>query len=252
MAFWRRVSKLVTCATLMGILGGCTPPPSSPVDEQKEPHFLKARNLEVGYDYAGAIEAYHLALGVNPRNSEAHYRLGLLYENNDRDPAAAIYHFERFLWLRPTSEHATVIRQRILGCKQELAKEVSLGVVSGEMKKQLDGLIAKNQDLAEKNQRLEEANKRLQDLLSRTQSVPTAHNPAAVSSTTPPVSVVRSPTPSPSPPPPAGSTHTVQRGETYYSIAKRYSVSTTALQAANPGVNPNRLTVGQRLNIPRR
>ncbi len=185
MALWRLASNVVTCATLIGILGGCTPSSNSPLDEEKEPHFVQGRNRELRYDYSGAIESYHRALEVNPRSSAAHYRLGLLYESQERDPAAAIFHFQQFLRLRPSSEQDNVIRQRILGCKQELAKEVSLGLVSGEMKNQLDELIAKNQRLAEESQRLTQENQRLQDLLARAQPTPPAGSPAP-GSTPPP------------------------------------------------------------------
>jgi membrane-bound lytic murein transglycosylase D len=44
--------------------------------------------------------------------------------------------------------------------------------------------------------------------------------------------------------------HRVARGETLSQIAKRYGVSTSLLQAANPGVKPTRLRIGQRLTVP--
>jgi len=44
--------------------------------------------------------------------------------------------------------------------------------------------------------------------------------------------------------------HTVKRGETLASIARRYGVSKTALASANGVRNPNSLKAGQRLSIP--
>src|SRR5690606_63094 len=44
--------------------------------------------------------------------------------------------------------------------------------------------------------------------------------------------------------------HTVRRGETLASIARRYGVSTSALASANGMRNPNQIVVGQRLTIP--
>ncbi|MFQ6102101.1 MAG: PA14 domain-containing protein [Anaerolineae bacterium] len=44
--------------------------------------------------------------------------------------------------------------------------------------------------------------------------------------------------------------HIVQRGETLYSIARRYGVSMRSIARANGIVNPNRIYVGQRLVIP--
>ncbi len=57
------------------------------------------------------------------------------------------------------------------------------------------------------------------------------------------------PSPSPSPPP-SGTIHVVQRGETLYSIARRYGVDLWAIVRANNISNPNRIYVGQRLVIP--
>lgn len=249
MAFWRRVTIIVLCALSIRLLGGCTPASNSPFDEEKDPYVVQGRNREAAYNYSGAIESYDRALEVNPKSSVAHYRLGLLYESEDRDPAAAIYHFQQFLKLRPNSEQATVIRQRILGCKQELAKEVSLGLVSGEMKNQLDELIQKNQRLAEESQRLGEENQQLKDLVARLQSGLNVTRPAPPSSTESAATVGQSVVP---PSMPTGTTHTVQKGDTYYSIARRYGISPASLEAANPGVNPNRLSIGQRLVVPAR
>lgn len=45
-------------------------------------------------------------------------------------------------------------------------------------------------------------------------------------------------------------TYTVQRGEWFYQIARKFGISVAQLQAANPGVNPNALYPGQVLRIP--
>jgi LysM repeat protein len=50
--------------------------------------------------------------------------------------------------------------------------------------------------------------------------------------------------------PAATSTYAVASGDTFFSIARRHSTSITQLQAANPGVDPSRLQIGQRLNVP--
>ena len=44
--------------------------------------------------------------------------------------------------------------------------------------------------------------------------------------------------------------HRVARGETFTHIARRYGVRLTDLRAANPGVEPRRLQIGQRLTVP--
>ncbi len=49
-----------------------------------------------------------------------------------------------------------------------------------------------------------------------------------------------------------GTVYTVRAGDTYFSLAQRFSVSVRAIQDANPGVNPNALRIGQRICIPAR
>ena len=53
-----------------------------------------------------------------------------------------------------------------------------------------------------------------------------------------------------SPSAPSSGVHVVQPGENLYRIALRYGTTYQALSAANGIVNPNRIYVGQRLNIP--
>ncbi len=48
----------------------------------------------------------------------------------------------------------------------------------------------------------------------------------------------------------SGVVHIVQRGETLYSIARRYGVNMWTIARANGVINPNRIYVGQRLVIP--
>lgn len=42
----------------------------------------------------------------------------------------------------------------------------------------------------------------------------------------------------------------VQSGDTFYSIAKKYSITVQQLQDANPGVDPTKLQIGQQIIIP--
>ena len=44
--------------------------------------------------------------------------------------------------------------------------------------------------------------------------------------------------------------HVVKRGEVLSGISKKYNVKMSAIVAANPGLNPNRIRIGQKLNIP--
>lgn len=54
----------------------------------------------------------------------------------------------------------------------------------------------------------------------------------------------------PAPSCPNGTLYAIQPGDSLYRLATRFGVSVPALIAANPGVDPSRLTVGQQICIP--
>lgn len=55
------------------------------------------------------------------------------------------------------------------------------------------------------------------------------------------------PTPAPST---AAHEYTVTKGDSFYTIAKKFGVTVKAIEAANPGVEPTKLQIGQKLQIP--
>ncbi len=45
-------------------------------------------------------------------------------------------------------------------------------------------------------------------------------------------------------------THVVVKGDSFYTLGKKYGVSMKAVELANPGVDSSKLKIGQKLNIP--
>ena len=62
----------------------------------------------------------------------------------------------------------------------------------------------------------------------------------------PPVPVI----PEPAPPVPTAQDYVIVKGDSFYTIGKKFNVSTKAIQAANPTVDPNKLQIGHKLVIP--
>ena len=249
----------VRCALfLLLVMGlcGCLPSGHSPLDEEKEPHFLAGKSRVNTLDYQGAIECFEKALEANPRSALAHFEAGLLYEKHKQDHAAAIYHFERFLELRPGSGYAEVVRQHILACKQELAKTVSLGPVTQSLQREFEQLTQQNKVLQE-----EVAMWRGK---ARTQSTaePTRMETASTRNTPTPSAIVAAPAANPAPSlsnssnaarrggAASGQIHVIKSGETPTVIARKYGVKPAALMAANPKMDARRLQVGQTINVP--
>lgn len=231
---------------------GCVPSGSGQLEEEKESHFLAGRSCLNSMDYQGAVEAFEKALEVNPHSASAHFELACLFDQKESDPAAAIYHYEQFLKLRPNYENAETLKQRINTCKSDLARTVLPLPVAPSMQHQFEQLAEENKQL---RQELEQWKAYYQNLAAATPgpaNAPTVRiaqssimAPAALNSEAPAASASGS-----HPPAMSARTHTVQSGDTFFSIARKYGVRLDALMAANPGQEPSRLRVGQTLNIP--
>jgi len=258
---------LLGCGLVAVWTAGCMPGPRGSLDEQKEPHYRLGKARVNSMDYVGAIEAFQRALEVNPRSASAHFELGWLYDVKVPDPAAAVYHYERYLKLRPRAENADIVRQRIQACKQELARTVLPLPISPGLQRELEQLVEENRRLKADLARWQAYAAQLARALSNAAAVsepdgaqraatpPLAPTGPAVAGSsqagsTPIADASRRPVPEPRETAPGWRVHMVQPGETLTRIARRYGVSLQALLEANPGIEPRRMPVGQEVRIP--
>ncbi len=96
--------------------------------------------------------------------------------------------------------------------------------------------------------------------VSPTESAATNPPPEFVEQTNPPVTqsnppvVATAPTPAettaPVAAPGGGTEYTIAKGDSFSTIAPKFHVSVKALQDANPGVEPTKLQIGQKIHIP--
>lgn len=231
-------------AWMAGLLLGCGGEESSSTAEDREPHFLAGRRLVTQQDYDGAERSFYKALEANPRSAAAHYELGVLFLSRKNDPAAAIFHLQRFITLKPEAANKKDVLGQIEGLKSDLAGEI-LGNPQSQpnqsilaLRRQLDRLAVENAAL--KHQ-----------LLSKG----ITPNPVPVTNTTatlPPRPIPGGST-VPNPPRPATMRkHKVKRGDNPTNIARQYGITVTRLLAANPGLKPARMQIGDELKIPPR
>jgi LysM repeat protein len=225
------------------MLAGCDASGPVAVDEEKEPQFLIGRSRVNAMNFQGAIEAFEQALEMNPHSGAAHFELGWLHAEKENDPAAAIYHYQKYLELRPNAGNAETIRQHVFRLKQELAKGVLPIPSTPELQDKLEQVTRERDQLLAENARLRSA---------LTQAVATTNRAGAFTAVPRPGSAGNPATPARFRPTPTGGlTHRVKAGDTLASIAREHHVSLDALTAANPGLNPRRLQVGQSLMVPR-
>jgi LysM repeat protein len=259
MRFFVRFISLAPAILLGVVLAGCSPDEQSAGDDEKEPHFVLGKSRVNAMDYTGAVEAFQESLEVSPHSAQAHYQLACLYDTKISDPAAAIYHYQEFLRLDPKTEIADLIRRRIDGCKQQLATDVLQLPSAPAAQQQLDKLVEKNRQLQDQVDKLnayvatlEAAAKNNPPPVANNVAVPPNYNYTPDDVSTPPANPGKSAmkiTPLP-PLKVKPRTHVVAQRETMAAIARKSGVSLAALQAANPGVSPKKLRVGQTLNLP--
>ncbi len=264
----KRFVRLVSTA-LAAALGfgwcGCAPSERGQADEEKEPHYLTGKAREKALDYKGAIEAFEKAIEANPASASAHFELGLLYEKNEADYAAAIYHYERYLKLRPDADNADLIQPRILFCKQELAKTVSLAPVTQEQQRQFEQLTEERRRLQDDVEKWKAEAEKWRALYAGRGAAPSdapgpigpsprAGRPIASAQTAPALAAVgrtgAGVGSSSSVASGVARTYKVQSGDNPAAIARKCGVKLDALMAANPGLDPRRLQPGQTLNLP--
>ncbi len=249
----------------MVAVSGCSPTGQGQLEDEKEPHFGLGKSRINQMDYHGAVEAFQQALEANPRSAAAHFQLACLFDTKESDPAAAIYHYQQYLKFDSNARNAEVIRQRIESCKQQLAANVLTPPSTPAAQRQLE-------DLAEKNRQLNSEVEKWRAYYAAQQATLKANpsgaqnNPAPQPAGSPMPDDMSQPAPNtggpitsakpttPAKPVPAKvsppRTHTVAAGETLAAIARKHNISLTALQAANPGVSPKKMRVGQSLNLP--
>jgi tetratricopeptide (TPR) repeat protein len=255
-------------------LCGCFPGNDNHQDEERDPHFQRGRDLRNSQEFKAAAEEFEKALETNPRSAAAHYELGCLCDAKLNDYAAAIYHYERLLQLDPNSPRAPLVRERIRGCKLELAETEFPLPNSQNLQSEVFALTEENRLL---KRQLDEARNHTGASLAplpASASAATAAQPAVTlaSAAVPSAATAAVPGPASSSVSPAASvpvsgavpprvppattdashphTYVVQAKDNIYSVATRYGLKVSAVLAANPNISPTHLRIGQSLNLP--
>jgi len=273
--FFRCALLLLLCA----LVNGCEPGTQGQLDEEKEPHFIEGKRALTTMDPKGAIEEFEKAVEANPRNASAHLELGLLYERQDLvdtppDPAAAIYHYQQYLKLRPNSDKAEAVQGHVMNCKQDLAKAVLPLPSSPSVQRDLEQLILTNKQLLtevqqwrtwyaaqQTNRPAQAANQAAQSSPTNTQTVQIVETHVQQPARTNVVSNVQAGNGQTGnaraqsyggiySPNRVRTTYVVQQRDTFASISRKFNVKLDSLAAANPGVDPRKIHPGQTVNIP--
>jgi LysM repeat protein len=270
-------------------LGGCTDSDRvKTAAEVDEPAYREGQSLLKTGRRQEALSAVLTVIDKRGNDApESHLEIGLLYAQHINDPLSAIYHFKKYLALRPNSPQAPLVRQRIDAATREFARTLPAQPLENQL--QRVDLVATLDKLKQENEALKQE---LADVKAGRNAVAVpgldgsavATEPAATPGlnfnvetiptvrTRPVPPPTRTPAPAPAravatkqnPPTPAANTtppaagnrrHTVQPGDTLFKISQQYYGNRTRwreIYAANRGVMKSEtdLKVGMQLRIP--
>ena len=92
-------------------------------DEQEldSPMMKQALDRESEGDNDAALALYSKVLDSDPRLARAHLNMAFLLDDQKKDYVGAIYHYQRYIELRPTTGKREMIENRIRMAKMEFA-----------------------------------------------------------------------------------------------------------------------------------
>ena len=137
-------------------LGGCTDSERvRTAAEVDEPAYREGQSLLKTGRRQEALSAFLKVIDQRGNDApESHLEIGLLYAQHINDPLSAIYHFKKYLALRPNSPQAPLVRQRIDAATREFARTLPAQPLENQL--QRVDLVASLDKLKQENEALKQ------------------------------------------------------------------------------------------------
>jgi tetratricopeptide (TPR) repeat protein len=141
---------------LVFALGGCGDGERSTyATELDEPSYREGQSLLKAGRRQEALTAFLKVIDKRRDDApESHLEVGLLYAQHINDPLSAIYHFRKYLALRPNSPQAPLVRQRIDAAIREFARTIPAQPLESQL--QRVDLVATLDKLKQENDALKQ------------------------------------------------------------------------------------------------
>ena len=249
-------------AGLILVMSGCGEVEQE-TKETDERAFRRGQSFLREGRHQEALNAFLTVIESRRVAPESHLEAGLIYLHHLRDPLAAIYHFRKYLEVRPNADQSQLVRDRIVSAQREFIRTLPGDPFAGTMERvdlvektrsaqdqnlELREALAQSRSRVERLERdLLESRRIIDELRARIEGRPVS--PVVIAPPAPP------PTNTPTRPAARSTTYTVQPGDTLSRVSQQV-YGTPARWAeifeANRDTlaSPNALRVGQELRIP--
>ncbi len=118
--------RLITLASAILALTGCLPGSYGEQSRSRAKSLAEeARNHQLGGHADKALGAYLNAINADPGYARAHFDYAVLLQDDFSDYVGAIYHYRRYLDLKPDTEKREMIKERIRVALQSLIGKLS-------------------------------------------------------------------------------------------------------------------------------
>ena len=143
-----RTIYLVMAAGLIALTGCDKNSGTMEEREERDPNILSGQQYMDQGNYDAAIQEFKLAMVQEPRMARPHLDLATIYQNYVYNPIHAIYHYDRYLELRPESEKSEFILEQ----RQKVFNKFAQTLVDNlpevqNMLKERNTLVQQNNDL---------------------------------------------------------------------------------------------------------
>jgi tetratricopeptide (TPR) repeat protein len=129
----RHLLGLLAAVVLLGLSGCGESERFSYATETDEPNYREGQSLLKAGRRQEALTAFLKVIDKRRDDApESHLEVGLLYVQHINDPLSAIYHFRKYLALRPNSPQAPLVRQRIDAAIREFARTLPAQPLEGQ------------------------------------------------------------------------------------------------------------------------
>lgn len=194
---------ILAMLAVLGLATGCSPKASSSDEAERDhPAMRKARELEAAGDLDGARFTYQALLERDPPLARAHLALAFLLDKQIPSSVDAIYHYQRYLTLRPDTEKRKMIEEHIRVA--QLAYVATVFTNQAAILRHIGDLERENTGMRVRMANLEAQNTQLRATVATLR--------AKAGGGIEPIAPVR----------PTGRTVKVERGDTLRIIASRY------------------------------